>query len=126
MLVMSGSSRASHQYTRCIVSLDSGLSISWAPDPDGSYDHGRRHHQEEEAGFLDRLTRAAPAIEVLFDQLEEEGFAFTSPSEPDFEGAQHGATNSLEICEVQVRCTPGFSEPKLAALAERISKLTSK
>lgn len=124
---MSGSSRASHQYTRCIVSLDSGLSISWAPGPDGSYDHGRRHHEEEESGFLDRLTRAAPAIEVVFDQLEEEGFSFTPPGEPGFERAQLGTTRTLEICAVQVRCTPKLAEPKLAALAERISKLlTSK
>jgi len=100
---MSGSSRASHQYTRCIVSLDSGLRISWAADPDGSYDHGRRHHEAE----------------------EEEGYAFTPAGERDFESAQRGATHSLEICEVQVRCTPKFSETKLSSLAERIAKLVA-
>lgn len=125
MLAMSGSSRASHPYSRCIVSLDSGLRISWAAGPDGSYDHGRRHHEAEEAAFLERLGRAAPAIEVLFDQLEEEGYAFTSPSERGFEGAQRASTDILEICEVQVHCTPKFSEPKLAALAERIAKLVA-
>lgn len=123
---MSGSSRASHRYTRCVVSLDSGLRISWARGPDGSTDHGRRHHEAEEAGFLQRLTRAAAAVEVLFDELEEEGFAFTPPGESGFEGGQRGVTRTLEICEVHVRCTPKLSEPKLAALAERIAKLASK
>ena len=45
---MSGSSRASHTFSRCVVTLDAGISISWAADPDGSYEHGQRHHQEEE------------------------------------------------------------------------------
>jgi hypothetical protein len=122
---MSGSSRASHSYTRCVVTLDAGISISWAPDPDGSYEHGMRHHQEEEAGFRDRLSRAAPRVEVLFDELEERGHVFTSPAEPAFHEAQRGAHGMMEMCEVQVACTPALSEKALAALAERIAKLVS-
>ena len=122
---MSGSSRASHHYTRCVVTLDAGISISWAPDPDGSYEHGQRHHQEEEAGFRARLSRAAPRVEVLFDELEEGGHVFVAPGEPAFNEAQRGAHGMMEMCEVQVACTPELSEQALAALAERIAKLVS-
>jgi hypothetical protein len=122
---MSGSSRASHNYTRCVVTLDAGISISWAPDPDGSIEHGLRHHQEEEDGFRGRLTRAAPRVEVLFDELEEGGRVFASPGEPAFSEAQRGAHGMMEMCEVQVACTPALSEQALAELAERIAKLVS-
>jgi hypothetical protein len=120
---MSGSSNASHTYSRCVVGLDAGISISWAPDPDGSYAHGQRHHQEEEAGFRARLEHAAPAIEVLFDELEEKGHVFTAPTEPGFKNAQRGAGGAVERCEVQVACTPPLSDVELAALAGRIDKL---
>lgn len=122
---MSGSSRASHSYTRCVITLDAGISISWEPDPDGSIEHGMRHHQEEEAGYRGRLSRAAPAVEVLFDELEERGHVFTAPGEPAFNEAQRGAHGMMEMCEVQVACTPALSESALAALAERIAKLVS-
>ena len=120
---MSGSSRSSHAYTRCVVSLDAGISISWAPDPNGSYEHGQRHHQSEEASFRERLSHAAPGIEVLFDELEEKGHVFTAPSEPGFKNAQRGANGAVEMCELQVCCTPVLSDVALAALAERINKL---
>lgn len=122
---MSGSSRASHSYTRCVVTLDAGISISWAPDPDGSIEHGMRHHREEEAGFRGRLSRAASGVEVLFDELEEGGRVFSSPDEPAFDHAQRGAHGMMEMCEVQVACTPALSETDLAVLAERIAKLVS-
>jgi hypothetical protein len=122
---MSGSSRASHSYSRCVVTIDAGISIAWAPDPDGSFEHGTRHHQEEEAGFRSRLSRAAPRLEVLFDELEEGGHVFASPTEPRFNQAQRGAHGMMEMCEVQVACTPELSEKALAALAERIAKLVS-
>ena len=121
---MSGSSHASHTYSRCIVHLDAGISISWAPDPDGSYEHGQRHHEEEEAGFRARLARAAAPIEVLFDELEEEGHVFTAPREPAIgKTNQRGAHGMVQMCEVEVACQPTLSELELAALAERISKL---
>lgn len=120
---MSGSSRYGHRYSRCVVTLDAGISISWAPDPDGSFEHGQRHHQQEEAGFRARLERAAARIEVLFDQLEESGHVFTAPNEPGFRNAQHGTYGMMEMCEVQLACTPALSETGLAALAERIAKL---
>ena len=120
---MSGSSRASHTYTRCVVTLDAGISISWAPDPSGSYEHGQRHHEREVASFRDRMEHGAPAIEVLFDELEESGHVFTVPSEPGFKKAQRGANGAVEMCELEVCCTPTLSEVALAALAERINKL---
>lgn len=120
---MSGSSHVWHTYSRCIVSLDAGISISWAPDPDGSYEHGQRHHEQEEAGFRARLERATPGIEVLFDGLEEAGHVFTAPTEPGFRDVQRGANGMMEMCEVQLLCTPPLTEPALAAIAERIAKL---
>ena len=120
---MSGSSHASHTYSRCVVSLDAGISISWAQDPDGTYDSGQRHHQQEEAGFRARMEHATAAIEVLFDELEEKGHVFTAPSEPGFKNAQRGSNGMVELCEVQLACKPSMSEVELAALAERINKL---
>ena len=121
---MSGSSSMSHTFSRCVVTLDAGISISWAPDPDGSYAHGQRHHEREEARFRERLEHAAPAIEVLFDELEEAGHVFTAPGEPEFrKAAQRGANGAVEMCEVQLACKPTLSEPALAALAERINTL---
>lgn len=120
---MSGSSRASHTYSRCVVTLDAGISISWAPDPDGSYEHGRLHHEREEAGFRERLLGATAGIEVLFDELEEAGHVFTAPGEPGFREPQRGANGMMEMCEVQLRCVPALDEPALAALAERISTM---
>jgi hypothetical protein len=121
---MSGSSHASHTYSRCVVHLDAGISISWAPDPDGSYEHGRRHHEEEEDGFRARLAAAAAPIEVLFDELEEEGHVFTAPGEPAFrKTTQRGAHGMVQMCEVELACTPELSDLELAALAERISQL---
>lgn len=120
---MSGSSHAQHSYTRCVVSLDAGISISWAPDPSGSFEHGHRHHQDEEAGFRERLERAAPGIEVLFDELEERGHVFTTPDQPSFKEPQRGANGMIEMVEVQVLCTPRLNDPSLAAIAARISKL---
>jgi len=120
---MSGSSHAFHTYSRCVVALDAGISISWAPDPEGSYEHGTGHHRDEEAGYRERLARAVSGIEVLFDELEESGHVFTAPSEPGFRDVQRGANGMMEMCEVQILCTPPLTEPALAALAERIAKL---
>lgn len=116
---MSGSSYADHRYSRCVVGLNAGISISWAPDPDGSFDSGRRHHENEEARFRGQLARAAPAIEVMFDELEAGGRKFTLPDEPAFKDAQR-ADRGMPICSVHVRCTPPLSKPELDALVARI------
>jgi hypothetical protein len=120
---MSGSSHASHSYSRCVVSLDAGISIDWAPDEDGSFEHGQLHHQDEEAGYRARLEKAAPRIEVLFDELEESGHVFLSPAQPGFDQAQRGTNGMVEMCEVRLACTPPLTEPALASLAERVFKL---
>jgi hypothetical protein len=106
------------------VHLDAGISISWAADPDGSSEHGQRHHQEEEDRFRARLANAAAGIEVLFDELEEAGHVFTAPSEKAFrDDTQRGANGMVQMCEVELACKPALSEPALAALAERVAKL---
>lgn len=119
---MSGSSRASRTFSRCIVTLDAGVSISWAPDPDGSYEHGAAHHREEESAFARRLTRAAPELEVLFDQLEEQGHVFGAA---DSLHSQRGAAGLMELCEVELCCTPPLSETAMADLAQQVARLVN-
>src|SRR5262245_25814952 len=88
---MSGISRSSHAYRCWPVDLDSSISSSWAPDPDGSYEHGRRHHEREEAKFRELLTAGAAEIEALIDQIEQAGHAFLPPGDPQFhQRAQRG------------------------------------
>lgn len=120
---MSGSTRAQRRFSRCVVTLDAGVSIAWAPDDDGSYEHGARHHRDEADTFRARLERAGPAIEVLFDALEEAGHVFQSPDAPAFEDAQRQASGMIELSEVALCCRPPLSEVRLAALAERIAGL---
>lgn len=123
---MSGSSRAERALSRCVVALDAGVSISWAADPDGSFDSGARHHQEEEASFLKRLDAGRAGIEVLFDELEAAGRVFVSPTERAFrDRAETGSHGALEHCEVRVACTPNFSRAELTALAARIAGLVA-
>lgn len=107
---MSASSHESETFSRCVISLDAGISTSWAPDPEGPFD---------------RLKGATAAIEVLFDELEEAGHVFASPGQPDFQSPQRGANGMMQLCEVQVAPTPQLTEPALAALAERIARLIS-
>lgn len=124
---MSGSSRAERALSRCVLALDAGVSISWAPDPDGSFDSGARHHQEEEASFLKRIDGARAGIEVLFDELEVAGRTFLSPTERAFErSAERGLSGLLESCEVRLACTPKLSQAELKALAERIAALVAR
>ncbi|MBL8919167.1 MAG: hypothetical protein JNJ54_09930 [Myxococcaceae bacterium] len=121
---MSGSSRAGRTLSRCVVTLDAGISISWAPDPDGSYDHGMRHHQREEDEFRQRIDRATPAIEVRFDALESEGHAFVVPSDPAFRHrAQRGTSSGLPSLELELACTPVLTDEALAALTADVAKL---
>lgn len=121
---MSGSSRAGRSLSRCVVTLDAGVSISWAPDPDGSYEHGTRHHHREEDGFRQRIDRATPAIEVRFDALESEGRTFLVPSDPAFhQRAQRGTSAGLPSLELEVACTPALEGDALAALTADVAKL---
>lgn len=123
---MSGSSRAGRQLSRCVVTLDAGVSISWAPDPDGSYTHGMEHHRREEAGFRARLDAATPAIEVLFDELETAGRRFESPTHAQFEAsAQRGDAADFPICTLELWCKPPLAEAELTALVARVAKLVS-
>lgn len=123
---MSGSSFAQHVLTRCIVSLNAGISISWARDPDGSHDSGRRHHEREEAAFFKRLERGAPGIEVIFDELEAAGHVFVAPTEPEFAKCQRATAGAIESCMVRLLCKPALSEKALKELAERVSALVSR
>jgi hypothetical protein len=109
-----------------VLTLDAGISISWAPDPDGSYEHGARHHADEERSFRARLDAAAPAVEVVFDELESAGRHFLSPGERSFAAvAQRGRAGVGEIFELEVACTPPFSEAELTTLAARVSALVA-
>lgn len=121
---MSGSSHADVKLSRCVVSLDAGISISWAPDPDGSYEHGRLHHEREEASFRARIEHARPAIEVLFDELEQAGRQFLSPDAAGFQD-QHRAGHAglVEQVSVALACTPPLQDAELDALTGRVAKL---
>jgi hypothetical protein len=101
--------------------MDAGVSISWAPDPSGSIEHGMRHHQREEAEFRARLDAAAPAIEVLFDELESAGRTFVPPTDPRFPGAgQQAASRGLPLVELRLCCEPALGEDELQALLARV------
>ncbi len=118
---MSGSSYAELPYTRCVVGLNAGISISWAPDPDGSYAHGQRHHENEEAKFRRRLEGGRAAIEVALDALEATGRVFTPPAGLTPENTQHGSTG-MPIVSVRLACTPRLSEDELNAFVQQVAK----
>jgi hypothetical protein len=105
------------------VSLDTGMSIEWAPDKDGSIEYGMEVHRREEAEFLSRIDAATPAIEVLVDELESSGHSFTPPTNAAFaQQAQHGEHGS-PIVTVSIACTPQLSRKALANLVERVARL---
>ena len=56
---MSGSSRAGSVLSRCVVTMDSGLSIAWATNPDGSYP-GTEYHAREEKEFQKKIDKKHP------------------------------------------------------------------
>lgn len=120
---MSGSSRAERRLSRCVIVMDSGMNIEWAPDEDGSIDHGMDHHRREEAGFLERIDAATPAIEVVLDELESRGHTFLSPSDENFEAFEQRAEVGSPIVEVALACTPALDEPVLLALVTRVARL---
>lgn len=122
---MSGSSNADHLFTRCIVTLDAGISIAWAEEPNGSSGQGQRHHEQQEAGYRARLERAAAGIEVVFDELEDAGHVFTAPTDPRFAAGQRGVSGMLETCTVQLSCTPELGQEALTTLAARVAGLVA-
>lgn len=114
---MSGSSHAEHLFTRISVGLDSGVSIDWAPDENGSFEHGAQHHQREEQGFRAQLVRGTAQIEVLCDALEAGGRVFTVPRDPAFKDPQRIASSAkFPVCTVTVLCAPPLSPAELEAL----------
>lgn len=120
---MSGSSRAQRRLSRCVVVMDSGMNIEWAPDEDGSIDHGMDFHRREESEFLARIDAATPAIEVVLDELESRGHTFRSPADDDFESFEQRAELGMPIVELSLACTPPLEEPVLLALVTRIAQL---
>lgn len=123
---MSGSSRAGRTLSRCVVTMDAGISISWAPDENGSIEHGMERHRSEEARFRERIDAATPAIEVVLDELESGGHTFLSPTDPTFEQhAQRSTTGVMPLVEVALACTPQLDDVALKALTQRVSTLIS-
>lgn len=120
---MSGSSRAERRLSRCVVVMDSGMSIEWAPDEDGSIEHGMQHHRDEERGFLASIDVATPAIEVVFDELESRGHTFLSPADTHFASKAQRAEVGMPIVEVLLACTPPLDAKALTRLVERVAGL---
>lgn len=108
-----------------MVTRDAGVSISWAPDPSGSLEHGMRHHREEEAKFRSEIETATPALEVLFDELESAGHLFTPPTDARFAGRSQRAVGFLGVdtVAVTVACTPALSDAQLEDLRQRVVAL---
>lgn len=121
---MSGSSHGRRVLTRCIVALDAGIRISWARGPDGQ-DDGARYHRDEEARFLARIDAAAPAIEVLFDELEERRLRVWPTSTPDFESQAEQVSHAPQIEELQLTLwtEPALNDQELRALAAKVAAL---
>ena len=119
---MSGSSRAGRPLSRCVVTLDSGMSISWAMNPDGSYP-GTKYHAEEEEGFRRRIDQHTPAIEELFDEYAFDGRYFTAPSDPRFNALAKSACahEGFQEVTVQVASQPVFTAEELEALARQVA-----
>lgn len=121
---MSGSSHGRRAYSRCVVELDANVSIAWEPGPDGAA-AGQRYHQEEEQRLLARLDAAAPALEVLLDQLEERVARLHPASAPGFEAkAQHGQwLGGAELTRLWVWAEPALAQDGLVALAAQVGRL---
>lgn len=123
---MSGSSRTERKLSRCTVAMDSGIRIEWAPDENGSIEHGMERHRREEDEFRRRIDAATAAIEVVLDELEGGGHIFVPPTDATFEQhAQRGAAGGMPIIEVALACTPRLGKDALKALTQRISTLIS-
>ena len=119
---MSGSSRAGRSLSRCVVTLDSGMRISWAMNPDGSYP-GTEYHAEEEERFRRWIDQHTPAIEELFDEYAFDGRYFTAPSDPRFNALAKSTCvhEGLQEVTVQVASQPVFTSEELEALAHQVA-----
>ena len=106
--------------------MDAGINIEWAPDKNGSIEHGMETHRREEDGFRHRIDAATPAIEVVLDELESSGHTFLPPTDATFQQrAQRGSAGGMPIIEVALACTPRLPKDALNSLTQRISTLIS-
>jgi len=106
--------------------MDSGMNIEWAPDEDGSIDHGMDYHRREEAEFLSRIDAATPAIEVALDELESRGHAFLSSTDENFESFEQRAEVGMPIIEVGLACTPPLETGVLTGFVEQVARLINR
>ena len=108
------------------MTMDAGISIDWAPDENGSIEHGMETHRREEDGFRQRIDTATPAIEVVLDELESSGHTFLPPTDPTFhQHAQRHSAGGMPIIEVALACTPPLGKDALKALTQRLATLIS-
>lgn len=123
---MSGSVLAWRDLTRCRISIDSGISEEPALDPDDeqALDDYAASMRAEEEGYRERIDLHAPAIEVVFDELETAGRRFLSPGDGEFESESQQATRQssrgFELFQVTVAAEPGFDADALDALVARV------
>lgn len=102
------------------------MNIEWAPDEDGSIDHGMEYHRQEEAAFLALIDAATPAIEVVLDELETRGHTCLAPSDKSFEALAQRAEVGSPIIQLALACTPALDEPALLALVTRVAGLINR
>ena len=120
---MSGSSRAGKVLSHCVVTMDSGISIAWATNPDGSYP-GTKYHAREEEAFQKTIDVQTPAIEALFDELEQSGWRFTVPGDELFHDAsQHAVSDGSPIIELSLLSEPALSDDEINKLIGTIAQL---
>ena len=120
---MSGSSRAVRVLSRCVVTMDAGIRISWATNPDGSYP-GTEYHAREEDAFQKTIDKNVPAIEALFDEMAQSGWSFTLTSDESFhDKSQHAESHGHTIVELSLLPEPELTEDEFTQLVEKIAHL---
>ncbi len=120
---MSGSSRAAKVLSRCVVTMDAGMNISWATNPDGSYP-GTEYHAREEETFQKNIDKSIPEIESLFDEMEKSGCCFTLTSDELFhENSQHAVSHGIPIVELSLLSNPKLSENEFTHLVGKVAQL---
>ena len=120
---MSGSSRAAQELSRCIVTIDAGIRISWATNPDGSYP-GTEYHRKEEEGFVQTISASAPELEAIIDQFAVEGREFLPIGHPDFNRRRQTAEYyGFRQVFVDLAAVPLLKEAELAALAKQFAAI---
>jgi len=120
---MSGSSRAGRVLSRCAITMDAGIRISWATNPDGSYP-GTEYHAREEDAFQKTIDNNTPAIEALFDEMVQSGRSFTLTSDESFhDKSQHAESQGYIIVGLSLLSEPELSEDEITQLVEKIAHL---